>query len=129
MIFDLLKILLQRLPLLWPENAPQQLFNDSPLLNTWGQETGAFDEIEYQRMRIKSERIFVKFLHDWFDGFRTLKFVHYMRDKHFPSQPLGWICKQDIDLGVSAIDGNSNAISDLEKILGKLSLETLPPAP
>jgi len=33
---------------------------------------------------IKSETVFLKFLDDWFDGFRTLKFVHHLR-QHYPS--------------------------------------------
>ena len=91
------------------------------MLADWGAETGAFDEIGKQKHRLKSRQVFVKFLRDWFDGFRTLKFVHYMRDNHYPSQPIGWICKQDIDLGVSTV---SDA-SDLRIILSKLGC---PPA-
>jgi len=33
---------------------------------------------------IKSETVFLKFLGDWFDAFRTLKFVHHLR-QHYPS--------------------------------------------
>ena len=28
---------------------------------------------------------FCKQMHDWFDGFRTLKFLHAVRDQYFPS--------------------------------------------
>jgi len=31
---------------------------------------------------------FSKQMHDWFDGFRTLKFLHAVRDHHYPSIPL-----------------------------------------
>jgi hypothetical protein len=31
---------------------------------------------------IKSETVFLKFLDDWFDGFRTLKFVHHLRQQY-----------------------------------------------
>ena len=120
-IFELLKALLARLPLIWDENKVAHTFRHDDLLANWGAETGAFDEIGKQKQRLKSRQVFVKFLRDWFDGFRTLKFVHYMRDKHYPSQPIGWICKQDIDLGVSTV---SDA-SDLQIILGKLGC---PPA-
>ena len=120
-IFELLKALLARLPLIWDENNVAHTFRHDDLLADWGAETGAFDEIGKQKHRLKSRLVFVKFLRDWFDGFRTLKFVHYMRDKHYPSQPIGWICKQDIDLGVSTV---SDA-SDLRIILSKLGC---PPA-
>ncbi len=120
-IFELLKALLARLPLIWDENKVADTFRHDDLLANWGAETGAFDEIGKQKHRLKSRQVFVKFLRDWFDGFRTLKFVHYMRDKHYPSQPIGWICKQDIDLGVSTV---SDA-SDLQIILSKLGC---PPA-
>ena len=120
-IFELLKALLARLPLIWDENKVAHTFRHDDLLANWGAETGAFDEIGKQKHRLKSRQVFVKFLRDWFDGFRTLKFVHYMRDKHYPSQPIGWICKQDIDLGVSTV---SDA-SDLRIILSKLGC---PPA-
>ena len=120
-IFELLKALLARLPLIWDENKVAHTFRHDDLLANWGAETGAFDEIGKQKHRLKSRQVFVKFLRDWFDGFRTLKFVHYMRDKHYPSQPIGWICKQDIDLGVSTVSDTS----DLRIILSKLGC---PPA-
>jgi len=120
-IFELLKALLARLPLIWDENKVADTFRHDDLLANWGAETGAFDEIGKQKHRLKSRQVFVKFLRDWFDGFRTLKFVHYMRDKHYPSKPIGWICKQDIDLGVSTVSDTS----DLRIILSKLGC---PPA-
>ncbi len=42
-----------------------------------------------------SGQILRKHMHDWFDGFRTLRFVHLMRDRAFPSlnhkQWLAWL--------------------------------------
>jgi len=34
-----------------------------------------------------SETHFVRHLHDYFDGFRSLKLIHWLRDNHFPSIP------------------------------------------
>ncbi len=31
---------------------------------------------------------FQKLFFAWFDGFRVLKLIHYLRDKHFPNEPL-----------------------------------------
>jgi hypothetical protein len=33
---------------------------------------------------------------DWFDGFQTLKFVHYMRDTYYPSRSLTEVCDGSI---------------------------------
>lgn len=35
----------------------------------------------------QSAPVFAKFIDDWFDGFRTLKFIHYIRDHLHPSVP------------------------------------------
>lgn len=35
----------------------------------------------------QTQTVFNKFLDDWFDGFRTLKFIHYVRDQQQPSVP------------------------------------------
>ncbi len=34
----------------------------------------------------------------WFDGFKTLKFVHYMRDTHFPNIPYSTACRNLLTL-------------------------------
>ena len=115
-IFDLLKTFLGHTSDIWREAQISSIFREAPYLEAWGIETGVFTEIEKQKKRIKSEQVFLKFIHDWFDGFRTLKFVHYMRDNHFPSKPINWVCQQNIDLGVQRVNGRS----DLQKILQKL---------
>ena len=35
--------------------------------------------------------VFRRHLQAWFDAFMTLKFIHWLRDNHFPSQPLSTI--------------------------------------
>lgn len=39
------------------------------------------------RQQQQKPDVFQRFLNDWFDGFRTLKFVHLARDRHFQSVP------------------------------------------
>lgn len=59
-------------------------------------ETSHFEElIRKKRLMLKSEPTFRKFLHDWFDGFKTLKFIHFARDRHFPSAPLEEMLKDN----------------------------------
>jgi hypothetical protein len=110
--FEQLKTLLTKLPLSWQQTEMEELFVNEPYLRDWGLFTGAFREIAKQRSQIKSESVFLKFLNDWLDGFRTLKFVHFMRENHFPSKPIGWICQQTLDFGTQSVEG----IFELEKI-------------
>jgi len=116
-IFDQLKLLLTNLPLTWHESAPDRVFSPMPLILEWGNQSGLFDDIVKQKKQINTETVFAKFLHDWMDGFRTLKFVHYLRDHHFESKPLSWVCQQNIDLGTPSVSG----IADLETIHQKLT--------
>ena len=37
---------------------------------------------------------FIRHLTQWFDGFRTLKFVHLMRERHYPSMGLSTLLRQ-----------------------------------
>lgn len=47
--------------------------------------------ISDQLRRQSKKKVFDKMLSDWFDGFRTLKFIHFMRDQFLPSVPLSRI--------------------------------------
>ena len=40
-----------------------------------------------QRNASKSENLEAQF-HRWFDGFKTLKLIHHLRDRGFPQQPI-----------------------------------------
>jgi hypothetical protein len=41
-----------------------------------------------QRSILKQKQVFDKFTLDWFDAFRTLKFIHFLRQHYLPSVPL-----------------------------------------
>jgi hypothetical protein len=43
---------------------------------------------------------------DWFDGFQTVKFIHYMRDAYYPSRCLDDICDGSLmpDMTIDDID-------------------------
>ena len=43
--------------------------------------------ISEQHQRQGRKTTFDKFISDWFDGFKTLKFIHFMRDQFLPSVP------------------------------------------
>jgi hypothetical protein len=61
----------------------------------------------------KSSVTFERHFNNWFDGFRTLKFIHYLRNNYFPSVPLKYILKAPF---ISNID------ADLQHRISKLLL-------
>ena len=85
-IFTLLKEFLQTLATTW--NAPGTFASVAPEILNYCQATRLPEFIAKQSAHHKQEIVFNKFLADWFDGFRTLKFVHFMRDHYLPSAPL-----------------------------------------
>ncbi len=60
----------------------------SPPLQHYLQVSGLAERMDAERARHRKESTYHKSLRDWFDGFRTLKFVHFMRDHYYPSVPL-----------------------------------------
>jgi len=93
-IFLLLKNWLEIVPEIWPNR-------NSISLHFLSQNTGKNREILedcLSRMKIldtifsgldqyQSSATFERYLHHWFDAFRTLKFVHTLRDNYLPSVP------------------------------------------
>lgn len=57
-----------------PDNAKKCLY-----------ELGIASALEHAQKQKLSAQTLGKHLHDWFDGFRTLRFVHLMRDQGFPN--------------------------------------------
>jgi hypothetical protein len=49
---------------------------------------GLEDAIAHCRRQGKTPAQFMRQFHQWFDGFRTLKFIHALRDSHLPKQSL-----------------------------------------
>jgi hypothetical protein len=88
-IFQRLQEFLNLLSTYW--DSPNEFSNSSrETLNYW--KANSLDEtFNRHKSRQSQKPVFEKFIHDWFDGFRTLKFVHFMRDHHFPSVPLSGI--------------------------------------
>jgi hypothetical protein len=56
-------------------------------LLTMAEEIGWYSAIAHCRQHCRTEIAFAVQLHVWFDGFRTLKFIHYLRDQLWPSLP------------------------------------------
>ena len=49
-----------------------------------------------KRQREQTKPVFDKFLHDWFDGFRTLKFIHFVRDHLHPPVTYGALWQSEV---------------------------------
>jgi len=62
----------------------------------WAIEHDIDDVIAARRARSTSQAVFDKAMHGWFDGFRTLKFVHYLRDHGLSPVPLATIADSHI---------------------------------
>lgn len=48
-------------------------------------ETGVAHALEHAFRQSKDAQQFSRQMHTWFDAFRTLKTIHYLRDRHLPS--------------------------------------------
>lgn len=89
LVFLALKALLEKLRTCQESAKLKEYFaQDSDfgsILVHWGESTGVFDTIKSKQ----SQRapVFNKFIHDWMDAKRTLKFIHMVRNDHFPSLP------------------------------------------
>jgi len=49
---------------------------------------GLDSALEHCRRQAKTPGQFLRQFHQWFDAFRTLKFIHGIRDAGWPAQPL-----------------------------------------
>ena len=82
-----------------------------PETNHWCEEVklqGLINEKQKQR-----SAVFLKFTDDWMDAFRTLKFVHFMREHYDPSLPL----QEIFDGTVLPCDGRELPLEKLRSYL------------
>jgi hypothetical protein len=49
------------------------------------EESGAAEALQHAFRQSSDAKQFNRQVHTWFDAFRTLKLIHYMRDRHLPS--------------------------------------------
>ena len=97
-IFNYLRIWLDLIEMLWcdryiiKELGLAQWLIDKELadeiLLTILLQLGVDKILQHAYRQCKDYSRFKFFIKVWFDGFRTLKFIHYLRDNYFPSLPL-----------------------------------------
>ncbi len=90
MVFKELRTFLDGFSSLWSASDVRELYQSSPFILHYCETNDFYSTIEKCKKKIKSQPVFDKFLVDWFDGFRTLKFIHEMRE-HYPSVTLEYI--------------------------------------
>lgn len=61
--------------------------SDMSLMISYAEQSGWYGALAHCLKQHKKEAPFCMQLHTWFDGFRTLKFVHFMRDSYYSSLP------------------------------------------
>lgn len=88
-VFDLLRIWLDSLPDFWRTRSSDvsEVFfhSDQRLLVDGLQHAGAQAALQHALKQSSDEIQFSRQMHTWFDAFRTLKLIHYLRDHHLPS--------------------------------------------
>jgi len=121
MIFVLLKLWLSAIPEIWPNRKSVDLEflcrnagDNRQILYSCLQASGILPIINKGLKQYKSEPVFNRYLMHWFDAFKTLKFVHFLRDNHFPSVPLQGIRSAPF---INAMD------KELQRTLFNLTIE------
>ncbi|MFT5709839.1 MAG: hypothetical protein ACI8QT_000526 [Halioglobus sp.] len=75
--------------------------------------------ITHCRQHGKEERQFVSQFNQWFDGFRTLKFIHAIRDSR-----AGMICLEELlSVQPALFPGSDSRINEVEALLGNIRKE------
>lgn len=85
-VFVELQAFLLQLDQLWQSTDQLSETLSRPAL-AFCEQQGFMSTVSRKQSELKSERVFGKFISDWFDGFRTLKFIHELR-RHYPSVPV-----------------------------------------
>ena len=91
MVFELLRLWLQALPVIWQSRSselPDDMFPAGPeqqMLMKSLQNMGVQKALEHAFRQSKDPEQFMRQMHTWFDAFRTLKLIHALRDNILPS--------------------------------------------
>ncbi|SMF43930.1 hypothetical protein SAMN02745866_02810 [Alteromonadaceae bacterium Bs31] len=91
-IFKQLKQVLVQLPLFW-QNLHADTFPFASVKLTQAAEEGLGSLniekfLQHAQKQCKTEQMFYRQFHQWFDAFNTLKFIHYLQNNYLPAQTL-----------------------------------------
>ena len=116
-VFDLLKGWLDSLPLFRQKKSTdlagilQPLGLEKLILHLHN--AGATGALEHSLKQSSSSTAFIRHMHTWFDAFRTLKLVHYLRDHYYPL----------MNFEALAEAGRLDHLLDREPVLRRLHVE------
>lgn len=100
-VFSLLRELLDCLDSSWDDPDLRHTELCSPPVRQWLLDNQVPAVIRRFRTTAKRRQVFNKHITDWFDGFRTMKFVHEMQANGLPRRPLSEILSSPILKDVS----------------------------
>jgi len=121
-IFDLVKIFLTILEASWVQ-VPELSRLDLRLIN-YAKQEAIETKLNSLRNRCTSAEVFRKAVLQWFDGFRTLKLVHFLRDQDLPDVAATSLVQIP---WLSTSESNSQPETDLLKSLGILPAASIDP--
>ncbi|MBT8071473.1 MAG: hypothetical protein KJO80_13655 [Gammaproteobacteria bacterium] len=124
-VFELLKYWLQCLPGIWQSQSSSlssSTFTDHPgvHIDSHGRQhllaglraIRTERALEHAFRQGKSSAQFMRQMHTWFDAFRTLKLIHFLRDSYLPTMPYAMLIKHrvfqqllDDDAGLDTFHG------------------------
>lgn len=81
----------------------EPLVTGSRELDQWREASGFAALLADRGGQFKRRAAFIQFLHEWFDSFRTLKFIHFMRDQFFPSVTLEQIADLEFTPPINSV--------------------------
>lgn len=117
-IFEKLKIFLNFINKLESFAHFNNCINDDILTNTL-EAIGALEALKIAQKSSKITKVCQQHFHDWFDNFRTLKFIHFMRDHYYPSLPIKDIIQQPLYASYNL--STSHTVEDLLHAFRKIS--------
>jgi hypothetical protein len=116
-VFDLLKGWLDSLPLFRQKKSADLAGILQPLglekLIVHLNNAGATGALEHSLRQSSSSTAFIRHMHTWFDAFRTLKLVHFLRDHYYPSMSFEALAEA----------GRLDHLLDGEPVLRRLDVE------
>ena len=132
-VFELLSQWLNAVPRIWVSQSPDldaSIFADHP--GQWQELMAGLNEIRVRRAldhafrQSKSEDQFARQVHTWFDAFRTLKLIHFLRDHYLPSISFGQLEATQVYYRIQQQDSGLKAYHDRMHQLFQLSPQAKP---
>ncbi|MCB1617034.1 MAG: hypothetical protein KDI30_13555 [Pseudomonadales bacterium] len=133
-IFVFLERTLSNFPALFENNASWREL-DTRIISIL-ESMGFMKAIHHAKTHSRNAEGFVRHLHQWFDAFRTLKFIHLVRDSYLHSVNLSTMLRAGVNSGLfseqilSGLNPDQLAFNDLKRIndhLGNIPQRTIPP--